>query len=121
MIFKASARYVGTSPQKARLVGNLIKGKPVGDAISILHFTNKKVARTFESLLHDAVANAQSQPKEQVDVDSLMVSEVIVDMASLKMRRRIMPASMGRVFRFVKRQSHITVGLIEKAKRGGRQ
>lgn len=121
MIFKASARYVSTSPQKARLVANLIKGKQVGDAISMLKFTNKRVARTFEGLLHDAVANAQSQPKVQVDVDALMVSEVIVDMASLKMRRRVMPASMGRVFRFVKRQSHITVGLMEKAKHGGQK
>jgi large subunit ribosomal protein L22 len=121
MIYKARARYVSTSPQKARLVADLIKGKPVGDAISILRFTNKRVAKTFESLLHDAVANAQSQPKEQVDVDALMVSEIVVDMASLKMRRRVMPASMGRVFRFVKRQSHITVGLMEKVKHAGQK
>jgi len=117
MIYKARARYVSTSPQKARLVAELIKGKPVGDAITILHFTRKKVARTMESLLHDAVANAQSIPQQQVDVDALKVSDVKIDMASLRRRKRPMPASMGRAFRFVKRQSHITIALEEAAKK----
>jgi len=117
MIYKARARYVCTSPQKARLVADLIKGKQVGDAITILHFTRKKVARTLEALLHDAVANAQSIPSQQVDVDALKVSNVVVDMASLRSRRRTMPASLGRAFRIVKRQSHITVALEEVAKK----
>lgn len=118
MIYTSRARYVSASPQKTRLVADLIKGKQVDDAISILRFTNKRIARTLEALLHDAIANAQSSPKEQVDVDALRVKEVTVDMASLKMRRRMMLASMGRVFRFVKRQSHITIALEEKAKAG---
>ncbi|MFB3850454.1 MAG: 50S ribosomal protein L22 [Acidobacteriota bacterium] len=119
MIFKARAKYVSTSPQKARLVADLIKGKSVGEAVAILRFTRKKVARTLESLLHDAVANAQSIPSaQQVDVDALKVKNVVVDMASLRTRKRTMPASLGRAFRFVRRQSHITIALEEeKAKR----
>lgn len=115
MIYKARAKYVNTSPQKARLVADLIKGKRVGDAVAILRFTRKKVARTLESLLHDAVANAQSIPSTpQVDVDMLRVKNVMVDMASLRTRKRTMPASLGRAFRFVKRQSHITIALEEE-------
>lgn len=118
MIYKARAKYVSTSPQKARLVADLIKGKKVGDAIAILRFTRKKVARTLESLLHDAVANAQSIPSaQQVNVDALKVKSVIVDMASLRTRKRTMPASLGRAFRFVKRQSHITISLEEESGR----
>ncbi len=115
MIFKAKAKYVSTSPQKARLVADLIKGKKVGDAVAILSFTRKKVAKTLESLLHDAVANAQSIPSaQQVDIDALKVKDVIVDMASLRTRKRTMPASLGRAFRFVRRQSHITIALEEE-------
>lgn len=114
MIYKARARYVNSSPQKTRLVANLIKGKKVEEALTILQFTRKKVARTLESLLHDAVANAMSIPQEKpVDVDKLRVKNVIVDMASLRMRKRLMPASLGRAFRFVRRQSHITITLEE--------
>lgn len=116
MIYKAKAKYVSTSPQKARLVADLIKGKKIGDAIAILRFTRKKVARTLESLLQDAVANAQSIPSaQQVNVDALKVKSVTVDMVSLRTRKRTMPASLGRAFRFVKRQSHITISLEEES------
>lgn len=113
MIYKAKAKYVSTSPQKARLVANLIKGKNVNDAMALLKFTRKKVARTLMSLLKDAISNAESMPNSKVDVDNLKVKNVIVDMASLKTRKRMMPASLGRAFRFVRRQSHITIHLEE--------
>ncbi len=121
MIYKAKTKYVSSSPQKVRLISDLIKGKNVNEAIGILRFTKKKAARTLESLLHDAIANAQSDLKSHVDVDNLKVKDVVVDMASLRTRKRMMPASLGRAFRFVKRQSHITIALEEEQKIRSRQ
>jgi large subunit ribosomal protein L22 len=114
MIVKAVAKYVDSSPQKARLVADMIRGRSVGDALAILRFTKKRAARHLQKLLKAAVANAESLPNRQVDVDSLVVSTIFVDGASLKFRKRTLPAPMGRAYRFVKRQSHITIGLDEK-------
>ncbi|MGC8723540.1 MAG: 50S ribosomal protein L22 [Acidobacteriota bacterium] len=114
MIVKAVAKYVDSSPQKARLVADMIRGRSVGDALAILRFTKKRAARHLQKLLKAAVANAESLPNRQVDVDNLVVSTIFVDGASLKFRKRTLPAPMGRAYRFVKRQSHITIGLDEK-------
>jgi large subunit ribosomal protein L22 len=114
MIVKAKIRYVDASPQKARLVADMIRGRSVNDALSVLKFTKKRVAKDLLKLLKNAVANAESMPNAQVDVDALFVKSVMVDGASLKFRRRTMPAPMGRAYRFVKRQSHISIGLDEK-------
>jgi large subunit ribosomal protein L22 len=114
MMVKAIAKYVDASPQKTRLVVDTIRGRSVGDAMAILRFTKKRVARDLQKLLKTAVSNAESMPGKQVDVDRLFVSEVFVDGASLKFRRRTMPAPMGRAYRFVKRQCHVTIGLNEK-------
>ncbi|MGA9751950.1 MAG: 50S ribosomal protein L22 [Acidobacteriota bacterium] len=114
MIVKAVAKYVDSSPQKARLVADMIRGRSVGDALAILRFTKKRAARHLQKLLKAAVANAESLPNLQVDVDNLVVSTIFVDGASLKFRKRTLPAPMGRAYRFVKRQSHITIGLDEK-------
>ncbi len=114
MIVKAVAKYVDSSPQKARLVADMIRGRSVGDALAILRFTKKRAARHLQKLLKAAVANAESLPNRQVDVDNLVVSTIFVDGASLKFRKRTLPAPMGRAYRFVKRQSHITIGLDER-------
>lgn len=114
MIVKAVAKYVDSSPQKTRLVADMIRGRSVGDALAILRFTKKRAARHLQKLLKAAVANAESLPNLQVDVDNLVVSTIFVDGASLKFRKRTLPAPMGRAYRFVKRQSHITIGLDEK-------
>ena len=82
--------------------------------MAILRFTKKRVARDLQKLLKTAVANAESMPGKQVDVDKLYVSTIFVDGASVKFRRRTMPAPMGRAFRFVRRQCHVTIGLNEK-------
>lgn len=113
-IVKARALFVDTSPQKARLVADMIRGRSVNEAMAILRFAKKRVARDMQKLLKTAVANAESLPNSQVDVDALVVKSVTVDGASTKFRRRTMPAPMGRAYRFVKRQSHITIGLDEK-------
>ena len=113
MVAKASAKYVSVSPQKARLVADAIRGKLVSDALAALRFTKKRVAKDFTKVLKAAVANAETGTKGHVDVDKLYVSFVTVDGASLKTRRRTMPAPMGRAYRFVRRQSHIEVRLEE--------
>jgi large subunit ribosomal protein L22 len=110
----ARARYVDASPQKTRLVADTIRGRSANDAMAILRFTKKRVAQDLLKLLKTAVANAESMPGSEVDVDRLVVSKIFVDGASLKFRRRTMPAPMGRAYRFVKRQCHVTIGLEEK-------
>lgn len=114
MVAKASAKYVSTSPQKARLVADTIRGRLVSEALATLRFTKKHVAADFTKLLKSAVANAESGAAGRVDVDRLFVSEVTVDGASVRTRRRTLPAPMGRAFRFVRRQSHIQIRLDEK-------
>lgn len=114
MVAKASVKYVSTSPQKARLVADQIRGAMVSDALAALRFAQKRVAKDFTKLLKSAVANAESGAKGRVDVDRLYVAEVTVDGASLRTRRRTLPAPMGRAYRFVRRQSHIQIRLDEK-------
>jgi len=110
----ASVKYVSVSPQKARLVADAIRGRLVSEALASLKFARKRVAKDFTKLLKSAVANAESGAKGRVDVDRLYVAEVTVDGASLRTRRRTLPAPMGRAYRFVRRQSHIAVRLDEK-------
>lgn len=114
MVAKASVKYVSVSPQKARLVADSIRGRLVSEALAALRFTKKHVAKDFTKLLKSAVANAETGAAGRVDVDRLYVAEVTVDGASLKTRRRTLPAPMGRAYRFVRRQSHIEVVLGEK-------
>lgn len=111
MISKAIAKYIDSSPQKTRLVADMIRGRSVNDALSILTFSKKRAAGTLKKLLKDAVANAENAPDAEVDVDDLYVSTIQVDGASLKMRKRTLPAPMGRAFRVLKRQSHVLIEL----------
>lgn len=104
----ARLRYVQGSAQKMRLVANLIRGKGVQDAVNILQVTNKAAARHVKKCLKSAIANAENRD-DHVDVDRLFVKEVFVDGGP--MLKRIQPAPMGRAFRILKRQSHITIKL----------
>jgi len=111
LVASARVRYLGTSAQKARLVVDLIRGKNVGEAASVLRYTHKAVAPEIGRLLDSAVANAR-QKRQDVDVDRLYVHTVFVDgWPSLK---RIQPAPMGRAFRILKRMCHVTIGLGER-------
>ncbi len=104
----ARLRYLQASPQKVRLVADLIRGKNVQEATDILQLTKKSAARHVGKCLKSAIANAESR-EEAVDVDQLYVKEIFVDGGpSLK---RLRPAAMGRAFRILKRQSHITIKL----------
>ena len=110
---KAEARYIRISPQKARLVVDLIRGQNAGAAINTLRATNKRIAPTVEKVLHSAIANAQNL-SEDVDVDRLIVSEAYVNEGPRM--KRVRPAPMGRAYRYQRRLSHI---VIKVADRGG--
>lgn len=113
MIAKASHKYLKTSPQKARLVADQIRGKEVNKALSILRFSKKMVAKDIERALKSAVANAQ-QGEAKVDVDNLYVSEVFVNAGPMEKRAR--HRAMGRIYRILKRSCHLTIHLDEKEK-----
>ncbi len=107
----ATLRYLGTSAQKARLVVDLIRGLDVGQAVSVLRYTQKVVATDVRRLLESAVANAR-QKQMDIDVDRLYIRTAYVNGGpSLK---RIRPAPMGRAFQVLKRMCHITLGLAER-------
>lgn len=102
---KATARYVRVAPRKARLVVDLIRGKRIAQARTILALANKAAARTVRKVLESAVANAGQTGV--IDVDALYVKRAAVDgSASLK---RFRPAPMGRAHRYRRRTSHITI------------
>lgn len=103
---KAELRYLKASPQKVRLVADLVRGKKVEEALSILRFTNKTCAKDLEKLLRSAVANAENS-EAGADVDDLVVKEILVNEGPRE--KRIQPAPMGRAFRIQKRKSHIMV------------
>jgi len=117
MEFRAQARFMRVSPQKARLVLDLIKGRRVEDALNTLMFTKKRVAATVEKLLRSAVENANYLSAEKgidVDVDSLYVKRAVANDGPRM--KRIRPAPMGRAFRYVRRIAHIELLLAERGK-----
>ena len=89
---KAEARYIRVSPQKARLVVDLIRGQQAGAALTTLRTTNKRIAPAVEKVLQSAIANAQNQ-SEDVDVDRLFVSEAYVNEGPRM--KRVRPAPDG--------------------------
>jgi len=101
---RAVAKYMRISPLKVKMLAGAIKGKPAGQGIQILQFMPQKSAGMLEKVLRSAVANAQ---QKSIDVDSLIVSNIIVDQGpSLK---RFHARARGRGSRILKRSSHITV------------
>jgi large subunit ribosomal protein L22 len=111
---KAEARYIRVSPQKARLVVDLIRGQKAGQAITILRSTNKRIAPQVEKVLHSAIANAQNR-FEDVDVDRLVVAEAYVHEGPRM--RRVRPAPMGRAYRYQRRMAHIMIKVAQKDER----
>jgi large subunit ribosomal protein L22 len=108
----AIARYVRISPQKARLVADLIRDRFVGEALTILHFNKKKKAsQIIEKVLRSAVANAQ-QKAPNLDVDNLFIGRIFINQGP--QMKRVRPAPMGRAYRVQKKMSHVHVYLEEK-------
>jgi large subunit ribosomal protein L22 len=112
VLAKAEARYVRVSPQKARLVMDMIRGQQAGDAINILNATNKRIAPSIEKVLRSAIANAENKSQD-VDVDRLFIAEAYVNDGPRM--KRIRPAPMGRAYRYQRRMAHIVVKLGERA------
>ena len=107
---RAEARYIRVSPQKARLVVDLIRGKKAGEAITILQTTNKRIAPVVEKVLRSAIANAEQRASD-VDVDKLVVVEAYVNDGPRA--KRVRPAPMGRAYRYQRRMAHIAVTVAE--------
>jgi len=110
----AEARYIRMSPQKSRLVADLIRDRYVGEALTILRFNEKKkISAVLEKVLRSAIANAQ-QKTPDVDVDKLYISRIQIGGGPVA--KRIRPAPMGRAYRVVKRTSHVQIYLDEKGR-----
>jgi len=110
----AMAKHVRMSPQKVRLVVDLIRGQRAESALQILRFTKKRATRDVEKVLRSAIANAERKADDagaSLDVDHLYVSECYVNEGSRW--KRLRPAPMGRAFRYQRRTCHIVVGVVE--------
>lgn len=113
----AQTKFIRVSPQKARLVVDLIRGQRAQDALQTLRFTKKRIARDVEKTLMSAIANAERKAEdagESLDVDGLFVSRCFVNDGPRWKRMR--PAPMGRGFRYQKRTAHIVVGVAEQTR-----
>ena len=113
--YRAEARFQRVSPQKARLVLDLIKGLGVEQALTTAQFTKKRIAPVIHKLLTSAVDNAKYVCGEKgidLDVDNLYVKQALAnDGPRLK---RIRPAPMGRAFRYQRRTTHIVLAVAER-------
>src|SRR4029079_19466098 len=109
----ATLKYLKASPQKVRLVADLVRGKKVDEALSILRFTKKSCAKDLEKLLRSAVANAENG-EAAIDADELVVSKIYVNEGPRE--KRIQPAPMGRAFRIQKRKAHVAVHVSDEVK-----
>ena len=113
--FRAEAKFQRTSPQKAKLVLDTIKGMRVEQALNTIHFSTKKMAPIIEKVLRSAIQNATYVSQEQgldVDVDNLYVKTAVANEGPRM--KRIRPAPMGRAFRYQRRLAHIIVTVAEK-------
>src|SRR6185436_2053093 len=109
----ATLKYLKASPQKVRLVADLVRGKKVEEALNILRFTRKSCAKDLEKLLRSAIANAENK-EAGADVDELVVAKIYVNEGPRE--KRVQPAPMGRAYRVQKRKSHITVHVSDEVK-----
>ena len=110
MQVSATHKFARISPQKARLVADMIRGKDVESALNVLTFSNQKAADLMKAVLNSAIANAENN--EGADIDELFVTATFVNEGSIMKRMRA--RAKGRGNRILKRTSHITVTVGEK-------
>lgn len=108
---RARTRHVRISPQKMRLVVDLVRGKRVEDAIGVLEFNPRRGAKVVAKTLKSAIANAEAT--QNVDVDRLYVKAAFVDAGTTQ--KRFLPRAHGRATRVIKRSSHVTIVVDERA------
>src|SRR5438309_6810652 len=109
---RASAKYLRGSPQKARLVIDMIRGKNVNQALAILRYSNKRAALGIEKCVKSAIANANEAAEKanvSVDPDELWLKAAYVDRGPTKHRRRVRPAPQGRAYREQRHFCHVTI------------
>jgi large subunit ribosomal protein L22 len=119
MEFTATYRFARVSPQKARLVLDMIKGRRVEDALNALDYSTKRIAPDVAKILRSAIANANYASQEkgvEVDVDNLYVKNAFANEGPRM--KRIRPAPMGRAFRYQRRLAHLSIVLAEKGANG---
>ncbi|HTX18234.1 MAG TPA: 50S ribosomal protein L22 [Bacteroidota bacterium] len=110
---RAVNKYIGTSPRKMRLVIDLIRGKSVGEALNILHFSPKHASKSAEKVLRSAISNLQNKDDAgRIDTEDIFVKECWVDGGATM--KRILPAPMGRAFRMLKRSNHVTIVVAQR-------
>jgi large subunit ribosomal protein L22 len=102
---RATLKRFRESPRKVRMVANMIRGRTVDDAMSILKLQQRKAAKMLSKVLGSAIANATEN--EKADADKLVVTNVSVDGGPVT--KRWMPRSMGRANRINSRTSHVTI------------
>ncbi|MDH5301202.1 MAG: 50S ribosomal protein L22 [Gammaproteobacteria bacterium] len=105
MQVNAKLRFARISPQKARLVADQVRGKPVEKALQLLTFSDKKAAHVIRKVVESAIANAEHN--DGADIDELKIASIMVDEGPAY--KRIQPRAKGRANRILKRTSHITV------------
>lgn len=110
MQVSATAKRLRVSPQKARLVVDMVRGKSVGEALDVLGFSTQKAAGLVRKVVESAIANAENN--EGADIDELKISAIFVN-EGLTMKR-IKPRAKGRADRIFKRTSHITVTVTDE-------
>ena len=108
---RAIAKHVRIAPRKIRIVADLVRGKNVSEAMAILKFTPKVGSKVVEKVIRSAVANAEHN--NDMNVDALYFSEIFVDQDSTM--KRIHPRSRGQAFKILKKSSHVTVVVKERA------
>lgn len=107
MAAKAKLRYCRMAPRKLRVVADMIRGRPVEDAVNLLTYTRRAAAPVLRKLILSAVANAENQG--ELNTDELVVSRIMVDEGPTLKRWK--PRAQGRAFRIDKKTSHVTVAL----------
>lgn len=107
---QAVLKFVRLSPQKGRLIADLVRGKKVDEALNTLKFSRQRAAGIIRKVLESAIANAENN--NGADIDELRVSEIFVDQGPVM--KRIRPRAKGRADRILKRTSHITVRVADE-------
>lgn len=110
---QAVLKFVRLSPQKGRLVADLIRGKKVDEALNILKFSNQRAAGIVKKVLESAIANAENN--DGADVDELKVAEIFVDGGPVM--KRIRARAKGRADRISKPTSHVTIRVSDETKK----